>query len=102
MPQIAVQTVNLIDEKITILFNQNWFQEDITILSPLLLDNISNHQIVERIQGADRESIRFRWQDADFILNFDFYSQSCWICPQDRVSILKILPLLNHLGSDIA
>ncbi len=97
MPQITVQSINFADEQIAILFDQNWFQEDIIMLRQLLLSKIPDHQVKEVILGADRENIRFLWVSAEFVLNFDFYSQSCWICAQDEISTPKIQSLYNLL-----
>lgn len=97
MPKFAVQSINFIDKQITVFFEQSWFQEDIPQLQQLVLDNISDHQVLEVIQGADRENIRFRWLAAEFVLNFEIYSQSCWICAQDEASQLKTHALFNLL-----
>ncbi|MCW8832080.1 MAG: DUF3630 family protein [Colwellia sp.] len=100
MSEIAVQIINCIDEQITVLFDQNWFHEDTTWLHQLILDKIPDHQIMETILGADRENIRFRWQDAEFALNFEYYSQSCWICAQDEISTLKIQSLFQLISKN--
>ncbi len=97
MTHIAIQSINLTDEQITILFTKNWFQEDILALRVLLLNTIPNHYVKEVTLGADRENIRFLWQGAEFILNFDYYSQSCWFSAQDDLSTSKIQPLFNLL-----
>lgn len=100
MANIAIQSINLINEQIAILFEKEWFQEDIIALHQLLLDKIPNHLVKEIIRGADRENIRFLWQNAEFILNFDYYSQSCWFSAQNKVSTSKIQPLFNILTKD--
>jgi len=97
MAHIAIQSINFIGEQITVLFEKSWFQEDIIELRQLLLDKIPNHHVKEITLGADRENIRFRWLNAEFILNFDYYSQSCWFNAQDEVSASKIQPLFNLL-----
>lgn len=97
MAHIAIQSINLISVQITVLFKKNWFQEDIIALRQLLLDKIPNHLIKEITLGADSENIRFLWQNAEFVLNFDYYSQSCWFNAQDEISTLAILPLFNLL-----
>ncbi len=97
MLQVTVQFIDFFDQKIAIIFDQNWFQEDIILLRKPLLNKIPDHQIKEITLGADRESIRFLWQTAEFVLNFDCYSQSCWICAQDDISATKIQSLYNLL-----
>ena len=97
MSRITIQSINSIDVQITVLFDQNWFQEDIVELRLLLLNKVPEHNIKEITQGADRENIRFQWQGAGFILNFDYYSQSCWFSAQDEISAPKIETLFNML-----
>jgi hypothetical protein len=97
MPRITIQSINFIDEQITILFDQSWFQEDIGKLRQLLLNKIPEHHVKEITLGADREDVRFQWLNAEFILNFDYYSQSCWVSAHDEVSTAEIQPLFNLL-----
>jgi len=97
MAHIAIQSINFIDEQITVFFEKSWFQEDIIDLRQLLLNKIPYHHVKEIILGADREDIRFLWQNAEFNLHFDYYSQSCWFSAHDEVSNSKIHPLFNHL-----
>lgn len=97
MAHISIQSIKLIDEQIIILFENTWFQEDIIALRQALFDQIPNHYIKEIIDGADREAIRFLWFKSAFILNFDYYSQSCWISAQDDISTSNISPLFNLL-----
>ena len=73
-------------DHLTIQYAQEWFQEDIENLSTLIFSQIKSFEIQENIVGADRENIRFGWQNNYFILNFDCYSQSCWLEGQDEVS----------------
>ena len=95
MPHITIQSINFIDDQITVLFEQNWFQEDIRTLSQLLLSKVIPHEVKEITLGADRENIRFQWQNTEFILNFDYYSQSCWFSAQNEASTSKVHPLFN-------
>ena len=97
MKQMTIQSINYEDDHISIFFDRDWFQEDIVTLRQLILDQISNHQIREIIEGADRENIRFIWLHTDFILNFDYYSQSCWINTHDEISVPKIQRLFDLL-----
>ncbi|NQY87236.1 MAG: DUF3630 domain-containing protein [Colwellia sp.] len=87
MSPIAIQSINLVNNQITVLFEQHWFQEDITKLRQLLLSNVSSLCIKDIVIGADLENVRFQWLDTEFIINFDYYSQSCWIDTQDPLSI---------------
>ena len=97
MSSITVQSINCVNNKITVLFNQSWFQEDITTLRQLLLGNVSNVRIKEIVIGADLENIRFQWLDTEFILNFDYYSQSCWFDTQYSLSLTQTNDLFTLL-----
>lgn len=93
----AIQSINLTDDNIIILFEKNWFQEDILVLSQSILKRIQNSHEKEVIKGADRENIRLLWLNSDFILNFDYYSQSCWLNAQDEIGTSKIQRLFEHI-----
>jgi len=97
MSHVAIQSIHFIDEQVTVLFDQNWFQEDIVDLRQLLLSKVLEHHVKEVTLGADRENVRFRWRHAEFVLNFDYYSQSCWFSAQDDISRSKIQLLFNQL-----
>ncbi|MBL4823448.1 MAG: DUF3630 family protein [Colwellia sp.] len=97
MSSIAIQSINLLNNQITVLFKQHWFQEDITKLRQLLLSNVANLCIKDIVIGADLENVRFQWLDTEFTINFDYYSQSCWIDTQDSYSIEKTHSLFKLL-----
>lgn len=98
MSPITIQSINLANDQITVLFKQSWLQEDITTLRQLLLNNIPNHYVKELIIGADIENVRFQWRDTEFILNFDCYSQSCWFDTQDLHKTEDTKVLFNLLS----
>lgn len=100
MSSIAIQSINLVNNQITVLFNQHWFQEDITILQQLLLNNVSNLCIKETVIGADLEQVRFQWLDTEFSVTFDYYSQSCWFDSQGPDSLAEIQSFFNALSSN--
>jgi len=79
-------TITKQTEYLTVNCEQAWFQEDIESLSEQVFSKLAQYKIQEKILGADRENIRFSWQDHYFILNFDCCSQSCWLEGQDEVS----------------
>ena len=97
MSAISIQSINLIDNQITVLFNQDWFQEDIITLRQLLIGNIPNLHIKEVNIGADLENVRFLWLDKEFILNFDYYSQSCWFDTDKDNNLFETQALFNLL-----
>ena len=79
MQQLAPHISLINQQTINIVWPDNWYQEDIDLLSDYLLNQLSGHKILEKTPGADRESIRFSWQKAQFTIHFDYYSQSCWL-----------------------
>lgn len=94
--QHTINLISTIDNQITITFNTEWFQEDIDIISQTILSKLPHHELKERTLGADRENLRFTWQTSEFLLNFDYYSQSCWISANDEASQMTI-STLNEL-----
>ena len=73
-------SISLINENsLQLVFAKNWYQEDINALTTLILNSFEDHQVIETISGADREYCRFEWQKNYFIINFECYSESCWI-----------------------
>lgn len=92
--------IQLVENKgdfIQISFTKSWAQEDITQMVDHVLLSVSQIQIQEKNIGADREDVRFSWQGSYFILNFDCYSQSCWIEGQDSASTENLTSLLDEL-----
>lgn len=87
------------EEYINITFKKSWYQEDIESLVLMLFSPIAPVNIQEKNIGADREDIRFSWESSYFVLNFDFYSQSCWIEAQDNYSLDKISSLYTALNN---
>ena len=76
----------------------DWYQEDIDKLYISLTAQVVDICIQDKIQGADRESIRFSWQSYYyFVVHFEFYSQSSWIEAADEVSINKLSDLQKAL-----
>jgi len=73
----AAKTVN--SNSLQLLFNLDWYQEDTLNLSEIVFDKLEDCQILEKISGADKEYVRFIWHGHAFIINFECYSESCWI-----------------------
>ncbi len=86
IPSQNLKTITNQQEYLNVQFSMHWYQEDINSLLELLLQPILPVRIQETISGADRENIRFEWQQKFFILNFECCSQSCWIEGQDAPS----------------
>ncbi|GAA6205743.1 DUF3630 family protein [Thalassotalea sp. SU-HH00458] len=76
----------------------DWSQDDLTSMVERYFQQYVILQKVEYSQGADLASVRFKWQQHDFTLNFECYSQSIWIeCPEhDSAALLaKLYQLMN-------
>lgn len=98
-PLTALQSLESLTYQIdhlNVTFKHQWYQENIEALIALLFLPIIPVAIQEKIIGADRENIRFSWDDCYFVLNFDYYSQSCWIEGQDSASTEQLATL--HLA----
>lgn len=98
-PLIARQCLESLTYQIDYLnvkFKNDWYQENIKELIELLFLPLHCVVIKEKIIGADRENIRFNWAGYYFVLNFEYYSQSCWIEGQDSKSREELMTL--HLA----
>jgi hypothetical protein len=96
----SIHSVNIFNEQIIITFHTDWFQEDITTLSQLVFIHTPDYEFKEKIIGADREDIRFMWNSHEFMMNFDCYSQSCWINAIDQASLHSINLLYKTLSDN--
>lgn len=94
--QLISEIVQHVDH-LALLFNNSWFQEDIESLTKLVFSSLLEVNIQEEIMGADRVNIRFSWLDHYFTLNFDCYSQSCWLEGQDNASTEYLAELYSRL-----
>ena len=98
MSAIKIKSINLVNHQITVLFDQYWFQEDISTLRQMLLSKIPDFCIKEIIIGADIENVRFQWLETEFIIYFDCYSQSCWFATQDPQCMAETQALFTVLA----
>jgi hypothetical protein len=72
----AIKFIELDNECIIFHFKNFWHQEEIEFLSSKILAKLGQAKVLEIIQGADRENIRFTWKiEYYFSLNFDCYTQ---------------------------
>ena len=75
----SIKSLTYQADHLSVYCENDWYQENIAALITLLLSPIMPVTMQEKIIGADRENIRFSWQEHYFVLNFDYYSQSCWL-----------------------
>ena len=99
--QDKIKSIEHVNNQIIIVFANEWFQDDIQLLSQSVLSKIAEYQIREHILGADREYFRFAWQSNEFLLNFEYYSQSCWIDAHEPESHPKILTLFKQIKANV-
>lgn len=84
-------SVSLINENsLQVSFTENWYQEDIKALTTLIFSYLKDHQVIESISGADREYCRFEWQHNYYVINFECYSESCWIENETTVNTVSL------------
>ncbi|MDN3652972.1 DUF3630 family protein [Thalassotalea ponticola] len=69
---------------VAITFTDDWQIEQTEDLAKHILSYLDEHQVLEKVIGADRFDCRFRFLQCDFVLHFEHYSESCWIEAQDR------------------
>ena len=61
----------------------NWSQDDLPNIIEHYFQQYTLFDKIEWSKGADLESVRFKWQQHDFSINFECYSQSVWLeCPE--------------------
>jgi len=92
----SLESLTCQEDHLNVKFKKEWYQDNISQLIDLLFLPIKPVIIQEKIIGADRENIRFSWNDCYFVLNFEYYSQSCWIEGQDSVNAQPLIDL--HLA----
>ncbi len=76
----ATTEENIIDVR----FQEDWYQEDIAYLTQLIFTQLPDVNVIEKQLGADRETYRLNIEGNYLTLNFDYYSQSCWIEPESE------------------
>ncbi len=80
----------LIDANIILTCNQSWSQEQIALLIEKFFEQYANCQRIETIEGADRVVVRLQWRQSHFSLNFECYSESIWLEPEDQTAQMNI------------
>ncbi|WP_181901784.1 DUF3630 family protein [Thalassotalea euphylliae] len=94
---LLVSAVFLRDDHLDIRFDGEFDEEDFDIATEVVLSQLTQVSILEKIPGADRHNVRFRAQVAEdfgyFVLNFEVYSQSCWLEPEsiDEQPLLELI-----------
>lgn len=90
-------SVSTIENSIDIRFTHSWYQEDIELLLKLIFAKLNGVNVIEKQLGADRETYRLLIENNYLTLNFDYYSQSCWLEPEsEQDEIAEYLQLLTH------
>ena len=95
--KLGISKITLIAEGVLqVQFNRNWSIDDYAQLSEYLL-SITSAQALEHIQGADLQCLRLQFENAQLMLTFEEYSQSCWFeCAtiQDQHALLSLQQVL--------
>ncbi|NMP30636.1 DUF3630 family protein [Thalassotalea sp. M1531] len=79
MQQLNSENIFFTQDNIEIRLSESFDDEDIQSLVNLVLNEVDGAKIIEHIPGADRYNVRFTVLASNFVLNFEVYSQSCWI-----------------------
>lgn len=95
--KIGISKITLVVEGVLqVQFNRNWSIDDYAQLSEYLL-SITSAQTLEHIQGADLQCLRLQFENAQLMLTFEEYSQSCWFecaTTQDQQALLSLQQVL--------
>ena len=90
--------VLVIEDNLDIRFKEYWYQEDIEQLYQLLHIHISEFQLIESLMGADRQTYRLSHNNQYLLLNFDYYSQSCWFSVEVASEQALLMNLLTKFS----
>lgn len=66
------------NESILLTFNQAWQLEQAPEFAKALVEQLEG-RIVETIEGADRYCFRLSMANTGYILQFEYYSNACWL-----------------------
>jgi len=80
---------------IVLRYHKQWQQNDIDALTGHFFQQYPFLEKKEHSEGADIESVRFTWNNKDFTLFFECYSDSIWIDSTEGNSA-KLLAKLQH------
>lgn len=98
LPLLKISSIEMINSNsLQIIFSDHWYQEDTVQLTQNILNLLENHKVLEQISGGDRENCRFEWLQEYFMLNFEYYSQSCWIENETTPNIDLLNTIKQHL-----
>jgi hypothetical protein len=78
-------------------FNLQWTMDDKAAVIDHILLSVSA-KVLEVLQGADLYCLRIKYNDYEFLLNFEEYSHACWIeciAAQGRAGLQEIKRLLS-------
>jgi len=95
-----IKTINLTDENVVmVVWESYWYQEDTDELTKIVFDILGGVTTTENIRGADRTNVRFVYKAGNFLLNFECYSQSCWLEAEDELSRDFLVEIVKGMSS---
>ena len=98
MQQLAFKYQLIIKPELIELRTHSIFeQEDMTPMAHYLLSKIVDSTLIDIVEGVDRACYRVELQGQNFTINFEIYSQSCWLEPeaaQELTILHKVAPFL--------
>jgi hypothetical protein len=73
------ECIELTSIAIVFTYQAPWQQDDVDVLIDHFFNQYALLDKKDHSQGADIESVRFTWNNNDFTLFFECYSDSIWI-----------------------
>ncbi|MEW6989701.1 DUF3630 family protein [Colwelliaceae bacterium 6441] len=87
--KICFKCSELTKASIILTYKMDWFQEELPEIIEHFFLQFPMLNKIERIQGADLEVVRIKWQGHDYCLNFECYGQSIWLeSPEENSTAL--------------
>jgi len=78
-------------------YSSDWSQDEFEILIQHFFITYIDCKQTDYSIGADRAMVRFNWQQYNFNLNLECYSQTAWIEADDELSTDNLSTLYHYL-----
>ena len=91
-------TLDSVHQNLYFSFEQMFEEENYLQFTQAITDKWLNTRIIEHVLGADRVNIRIEYKGLIYVLNFEFYSQSCWLESEAPAPISNLEIILSQLN----
>lgn len=75
----------------------NWHEGNVEQTLSNLAHDYDDLALLETVIGADRQSVRIEWQQYQYTLHIEHYSESVWLEPLDEQAQAKLSTLHTYL-----